>query len=772
MSKKFIEILLVLIITFITPFIAIWKVALHPGYIYQRDSAPAFYLTSKQTAGSFLNFPSIMTNVYMPLAILSYFGILSPMLTDWIQYLLFPFAISIPSMYFASRYLLDEYEPNVKEWVKIFTSIVVSLLYSLTPTAYYFSHWSDYASFYALLPALIAGTLYSFKKGEVKGAILLALFASLSTTDPRGFVYTIFIVLTLLIYTHKLTDLKTLILAVPFYILLNLRLFLLLLANFHTYSSIGFSISSVQLWLNYLTFPLLDSMRGLGLFRPLVSFYAWNKAADYVISFVFIEVTLLGYIFIERKRRHIATYLLALYLFLVITISSSFEILGYTVNLNLIYPALNYLAQTPVYNYLWLFLPTYISEMVLAPLFLLSSFVIAKIISSKYFIPVLVLALISQSIFILPAIMSGNYLGQYNSQTPPQPLVSLGEFLNSKAKGNVMVMGVLPSPWLSFYSALPHEFTPPLSVNESNLGVLLNLFGVQYIVTTKNYLFSELLKNNDLKLVYNVSNFTVFENLNFTYYIKSPIYVDFQYPSYLPKDNINIIPPYLMFNVPPEYIGGFVGNASFAERLALEAYIHNITPVKLSVKHLPSCYNFTDTMKQILGYSVEIQSKYPGITYISVGQPSSLNFNVKPDKYDVVMIYVTVPNGGVFGITNGSYTIETSTSSANISLNFTYLGEISTYTGHLTLFYKGYTPGYLLGIILIPYNASLSSPHSAMDVISVPYSYTPTGRDIIISDVGNRASITLYAIIFNIISFFIVVAISLVIRINDRREKK
>jgi hypothetical protein len=722
-----IDIVIVIVESIITSILALWKVFLHIGYIYQRDSFPLFYLTSKQLASSYLGFPFIMDNVAMPIVILLYFNIISPMIADWISYFIFPFALAIPSMYFASKYFLNRYEKEAKDWIKILVSITVSFLYAITPTAYYYSHWSDYAAFYALLPALIAGSFYSLEKGGIKGAFLLALFASLTTTDPRGFVYTLFIIITVLIYKHRVNDLKTFLYSIPFYLAINSRLFLILYYNFHSYSSISFSISNEQLWLAYLTFPLLDSLRGLGLFRPLVSYLFGNYLLVYILSFSFAECGILGYIFL-KKRGSVATYLISLYLFLVLIISSSFNLPNINVRLNLIYPLLNVLSNTFVYNYLWLFLPTYLSEMVLAPLFILVSLVLAKILSNRYLLPLFVLIIVSQFIFSSSMVISGNYLGYYNPQVPPKQLVKLADFLETHAVGNVMVTGVVPSNWLNFFDVLPNSTSAPF-YKTPYLGVILNEYGIQYVVTTENCLkvLNTIYESKDFTLVYNNSYFLVFKNDNFTYNIISPIYVNFAYPNISPtKISVNVIPDYLMFSVPPQYIGGYVGNVTYAELLALSAYKQGVKPVKLSVKHLPYPTNFTDTI-YVNVYDEEILAKFPDIAFISVSISSSLNINVSRGIYKVIIVYVSVPGGGVFGVTNGSTSLSVFTFSPNISVCFSYLGNIYVSNG-LKLFFKGSTTSYLLALMLIPNNISILSFEGGENMSSYPLSTSPTGR--------------------------------------------
>lgn len=365
-----IEIISVLVLTIITPIIALHSLIFHVGFIYNRDSYPAFYQNGPQAALSQLTFPAVMDNSYMPIVILLYFRIISPMIADWVSYLIFPFALAVPSMYWASRHFLKKVE-KLDFWRTFLISLIIAFLYAITPTAFYYSHWYNYAAFYALLPALIAGVDYSIDK---RSPLALALFSSLTTTDPRGFVFTLFIVITMIIFRRNA---KIFLMSIPFYFLINIRLFLYLILNFHTYSAISFSISQEQLWLNYCNYPLLDAMRGLGLFRPLVNFYPGNIAIDYLFSFSIVETGLLGYIFLNKKS--ISSYLITIYLIIVILISSSVTLFGKSIEINAEYPLLNYLANTWVYKYLWIFLPTYLSEMVLAPIFLLASLVLGKI---------------------------------------------------------------------------------------------------------------------------------------------------------------------------------------------------------------------------------------------------------------------------------------------------------------------------------------------------------------------------------------------------------
>jgi len=663
----------------------------------------------------------------MAIVSLLYFNLISPEIADWISYFLFPFALAFPSMYFASRYFLDRFT-DTNNKIKIVTSSIVAFFYAISPTAYYFSHWSNYATFYALLPALIAGTFYSLERGRITGAFLLSLFASLTTTDPRGFVFTLFIVLTVLLYRHEKGDLITFLLSIPFYVLLNSRLFLYLLLNLHSYVSYGYGISNVQLWLNYYTFNLLDSLRGLSLFRPQVSYLSFygtplshiNLFVVYIFSFAFVELGLLGYIFL--KKRSITTYFLLLYLFLVLIVSSNVYFLNHNITLNILYPVLGYLAQTPLYPYLWIFLPTYISEMILAPLYLLVALVLAKMLERYYFIPLVVLICLAQFSFSASFVLSGNYQGQYNPINPPSSVVQLGKFLESHTEGNVFVDA--SSPYSFFLQFLPNVTNVPF-YNTSKIGIILNEMGVQYIVTTENNTYVESIINSHkdvFTLVYNNSGFLVYKNNDFTYHIVSPVYVNFNSTTIPPtNESLNIIPYYLMFNIPSKYIGGYIGNASYAELLALSAYKQGINPLTLKVKHLPYYNNFTDTIN-VNVYDQEILSKFPGISFIGVGEPSSLNLNVTPGYYKVVLVYVSVPSGGTFTITNGTISLSISTSLPNVSVVFSYLGQIYV-SKEAKLMFNGNQASYLLDVLFIPNNITLLTQFSGEPISSYPSIY-------------------------------------------------
>ncbi|WP_156303731.1 hypothetical protein [Sulfuracidifex tepidarius] len=645
-------------------------------------------------------------------------GILSFMMFDYIGQFIFPFALAVPSMYFASRYLLRKtglYGIRV-----ILISASLAFLYAISPTAFYFSHWYNYASFYAFLPATITGADYALEKGNY---LLLAIISAVSSTDPRGFVFTLFIVLTMTLYKRGFyTFLKS---VIP-YLLLESRVFLYLLLGHSYYSQLSLDIESGQLWINYQTYSILESMRGIGVFNPDVTFYTGNLFFFYPISFIFIETGILGYLFL-KKRKSISTYLLFLYLFTVLFITSTVPLGPFTITLDLIYPLLHVLQNTFAYGYLWIILPTYISEMVMAPLFLLVAMVLGEMSKRKILLPVLVMVLVSQGIFSSPAVLSGNYFGEYVTHDPPPIMMNLADFLKG-SQGDVAFLGYGVG-YSSYLDDLPHDLDPYGFMNHKQASLPftqvsaeeLNALGFQYVVT-------EGMKPNVTNLipVWSEGNITVYKNMDFTYEINSPVYVYTSFNQLLGLNkSVNVLPEYLMYSISPKYLGGILGGNQ-AERIAFLYYKeYGIKPVSLEVKHLPYPTNFTDsiyTTYEIL----DVENAYPYLFFYEVGNNSFLNLNVSQGVYRVIFEYVSLPGGGVFSVFNGTTSVSVNTNSS-MNLNFYCAGEIRD-SGELQLRFTGDSISLLAGVILIPVNLKLNGTMNAVPITSYPNSGSLLGR--------------------------------------------
>ncbi|MCI2413783.1 MAG: hypothetical protein MPF33_00800 [Candidatus Aramenus sp.] len=728
--RTLLEILVVLLLSAITPLIALRHVFLHQGWIFQRDSYPAYYLDRQQTVNAFLVFPAVMDNTYAPLLLLLYFNLITPETFYWFQYLLFPFALAVPSMYWAVRHFIYEIYEKVDFWKMMAISSTTAFLYAVTPTAYYFSHWSNYAGFYAFIPALIAGVDYSLKK---RNYLLLALFMSLTTTDPRGFVFAFFIALTYLLVRR---DIKTFLLSLPLYFMINLRTFILIFFNIPAYNEVSQGISTVQLWLNYYTFPLLDSLRGLGLFHTFTPALGGNVVITYFLSFALLEFSVLGYIFVKNK---FTTYFLALYLFLSFFISSNVVFLGHVINLNPSYAVWEALQNTFLFKYLWIFLPTYISEMVLAPLFLLFSLVAYKINVKTTLL--LVFVVTGQLTFSLPNILSGNYQGYYNPIQIPQSYMEVAKFLESHAIGNVINLG--------FPLLLPNQYFPPVPfIYPKNEGKLLNSLGVQYVVVyAENKSLINYFTAQAFSVAFNNSQYVIFENPNFTYNLTSPFYLLFDYPNanLSPLNtSVNLAPA--VVNINSSWVGGYIGN-SYADYLVYKAIKSGLKPLTFHLQNLPNPTNFTYSFYETLN-NTEIYSFFPG-GVISVAKPSSLHLSSIYGDYEVVLAFISYPDEGSFVVGNGTYNLSVSPF-GQTSLKFEYLGNMS-FSGNLFLYYTGNSPAYLYQVWLIPHNLTFSNHY--INVTTVPSSTSLLGRAVPV----NGKNYTNEAIILNALSFFLAI---------------
>jgi hypothetical protein len=750
--RKDIEVLVVVGLSVVTPVIALRAVALNPGFIFGRDLLPPFYLPPRQFAVASLGFPAFMSNEIALLALLPYFGLLS---SEQFERLLFlaPFSTSVLSTYFACRHLLGKYL-RVQGVRAFLISSFTAVLYALTLTAYYFSHWPPYAFFYSLLPALIAGTDYSIDLGGVKGALILALLCSASSTDPRGFLFTLLVSLSYSIY-RSWRGVKTFISSIPLFLAFNSRLFLLLFYSFRQFDSISLSISNSQLWLNYYTFPLLDSMRGLGLFRPLVPTYSSQGifTAVYLFSFALPEFAVLGYLALRRRP---CNYLVGLYLVSCLAISSGFPLLRYWVRLDLLYPVWGFLSQTWVYTYLWLVLPTYISEMVLAPLFLLFAMVWGSILGKKWAVPLLVFVIASQVSFSYPAAASGNYFGQYVPVQEPGPIQRLVQDL-SNYTGGTLTLGYVPSSWAGFYSSLPHEVFLPFPLSElsngTKLGRVLDAFGVQIVVLPEfgNYTWTKdfLGDQKDLKLLEDTGYFLIYLNLDYHEVLNSPIYILYDYPESVKSlEDFNftpiVLPSYLQWGEPRQLVGGMIGyNQTQADEIAFKAYLEGVQPLQLKLKRLPYPSNFTYTVSPD-AYNAFLAG-FPGVNPISVSGNVKVSLGETKGEVEVLISYLSSPYGGTFEVSNGSKSGFVDLT-GEPEVKWAYLGEMM---GNLTLIHLGQSTSYLLQVLLVPKSSALT-PLSVSNTTAI-FSQNSWGREISVGQGTEEPGIT---------SFFIVNALT------------
>ncbi|NON61543.1 hypothetical protein [Acidianus sp. RZ1] len=168
-------------------------------------------------------------------------------------------------------------------------------------------------------------------------------------------------------------------------------------------------------------------------------------------------------------------------------------------------------------------------------------------------------------------------------------------------------------------------------------------------------------------------------------------------------------------------------NLSKPESMMFNAYkAYGITPVSLPLKHLPACYNFTNTVP--ITYTVlSIESRYPNIPLIGISRDSSLFVPYSSGSYKVVVGYISLDNGGTFSISNGTYSLDFSTASLHPSLNYTYLGKIYLKNGFYLRF-NGNSPSFLGSITLISEGLHLGGNFTALSIKTIPSPSAPFGR--------------------------------------------
>ncbi|BFH73162.1 hypothetical protein SJAV_11060 [Sulfurisphaera javensis] len=667
---------------------------LSSGLIFVRDSYPSLlgYISPLVSSGE-INILFLMDNPDFPISIFQLF----PQIYDKLNYA-YPIFLGYLSAFFATRYILNSKYKDI-------IAFLTAFLYVVSPTFMYFTYWSNYVTFVALYPILLVGLSYVSKLSTLKGAILLSFLLTLTTTDPRGFVFsflTLFLYVIYQLVRRNFRYIKLAFFSLPLYVVENIRTFYALFVQQHVYTSIGNSISVVQLWLNYNTFSFADNLRGIGLFVPLVNFYAGNYFFSYLFSFFLPVFVILGVVFYaERVIKTDVIFYFSLYIFLVIFLSSSITIFNHTFTLNFIYYLNDWLKQTPFFPYMWIILPTYLSEMIPAPLFLTFAFIGDQIILTRREIPRLIgimfviLVIIAQLVFSYPSYATGNYYGNYVPTPIPKNLVEVAEYLHG---AKVAVYGgpiYYNGKWYSAegFAGIPNAVFLPF-YNTTSLGEILQYYGVEYVVANKN--ISYFLAQKDLKLVANFSGIYIFKNLDYrANFTSQGVYILVGPVTDLNED-VAVVPPYIY--VPPQYLAGVICGGE----IYLKADVFHNYSVKIPAQRLPYPTNFSCTIYVNSGAQA-ILSSFPGISLIQVGSPASEYISTSPGCYAVVLTYVAYPKGGVIEISNGTASLTVNTQNVSMEVITTYLGKIYT-TGKLKLIHPDSRITYLVSLELIPYS--------------------------------------------------------------------
>ncbi|WP_206346081.1 hypothetical protein [Sulfolobus sp. S-194] len=695
MNIKKYKLLIPFLCGLLSTFFILRSMLFSPGLVYVRDSYPSIigYFPTLVNNGQ-INLLFIMDTSDLPIYIFS----LYPEIWDKLSYA-YPIFLGFVSMYFASYYIL---RTRYKEII----SLIVAFLYIISPTFMYFTYWTDYSTFVALYPLFLVGLDYVNKKNFslLRSSILLSLLLTLVTTDPRGFIFsflTLFLYVMYRVIKRDFYFLKIVLFSFPFYIMENVRTFYSLLVQHNVYVSTGSSISVVQLWLNYYTFSLSDNLRGIGLFAPLINFYSGNTLFSYVFSFFLPVFVVLSFFYLFFKIiRTDAVFYFFLYSFLVISISSYIVVFNHVFNLNLIYYLNNWLKDSPLFPYMWVIIPSYLSEMIIAPLFLTFVYEINFLLTEKGEIQrlisliILILVISAQLVFSSPSFASGNYEYNYVPLPVPQNLVQAAEYLHG---AKVAVYGTTIYYHGKYYdpevfAGVPNSVFIPF-FNTTHLGNILEYYGVEYVIANEN--LSYFLSQKDLELVKNFSGIYVFKNLDYKSTFSSRgIYLVYNVNDL--NEDVAAVPYYLY--VPPEYLAGIIGGSE----IYIKADVFRNYSVKIPAQRLPYPTNFSCTI-YVNAHTLQILSAFPGISLIQVGNPASENIFVSPGKYAVVLTYISYSEGGVIEICNGSVSLSVDTANTTLSVVSSYLGIISS-NGEIEIIHPDNKITYIVNLELIPYS--------------------------------------------------------------------
>ena len=771
--RRSFEVMAVVLLSLFNVFTLLWRTIITPGLIYVRDSYPPIFMRPPElVSDGVINILFVMNTPDLPICLSSYF--LPSEVVDKLYYA-YPVFLGFISMYFSSKYFLKKLikVQTRRERVILYgVPVIIAFLFTISPPFMYFTYWTNYATFVALYPLLLTTLDYVKGRPGLKGAIILALVSTLTTTDPRGFLYTALTVLAFTLYSVRDKEfLKTFATAIPIYIGLNIRTFASLLIQGEVYNGLGTSIEVQQLWLNYQNYPFLDEVRGVGLFRPLLVLYP--NAFTYLLSLLLPAFVILAFILYFEKVRKVTNlpFVFAVYIITVIMESSTITLFNHVFTLNLIYYLNDVLKESPFFPYMWLILPTYVEEVIPGTLFLMFgvlSGVFLADVSNKFkekhivFLLLMIFLVISQITSSYTSFAGGDYSGNYMPTPIPRPLYYVANYLDHHDVGKVAVY-VQPIQYdgkeypEEGFAGLPNVTLLPF-YNSTNISTILAFYGVQYVVTNNLTVVSFLKSVGGFNQTYCVDGIYVFENLEYkTSFTSKGVYILATYPqnlTLLPK-GVAVVPPYV--HIPEQYLAGVIGgNSTYLLYDIYQNYSLNIP-----AQRLPYPVNFSCTIYITLT-SIQIPSTFPGARLIQVFNPVSESIKVPwgDGYYYIILSYVQYPGGGIIKVSNGSYSVEFNT---NGELRVVEADMRILVHGEIVLSHVDNSPIYIIGMEAIPTQLLSSGIHLDPKNVTVVY-YPVTGNvipsvnyNIVIGEVETPANPNLLPFILVNLAVFITV---------------
>ena len=511
------------------------------------------------------------------------------------------FLIGYLSMFYSIVYFSEKYTKINK-----ILAYIIATGFSFIYLAYPFFGSTFEAVFDSFLPLLLVlfdkfFTEYNSKPKNymVSSIFIMTAIASLAITDFRTIVYVPALFILFFIYYNiinhsfkyfKKTLYMTLYAAI-FLVALELRYFISIYLISHVGTSALGSTVSLQFFIAYMSFPLLNSIGGN------IQWYT-----TYSPDLVFLA--LIPFLLILIALRFSKGLKILKFMFLLLLAFILFDTYGGK--------TINYaIGQTGFYSYLPLVLPTYIIAVLYYPLLLITSgFALSIIIDrinnvfktknisiikslhgkkrltrtfSFLLLIIVILLLTSQIYYLEPSIKADRNEVFYNN-VPPS-LENTFNYLNSQnVSGHILEIGNFSNSYGDYSYWPPYTFSPTtgwganwyphivnyfMEHNTSNLANLLKYMGVQYVMYRfSNYTsLTYLEEQTNMELAFHDSSIYLFKNQNYTSQIQSDsLYATYNLPesmSVLSQLNTTypIIPFYdlLQLSNPYKYISGIIG---------------------------------------------------------------------------------------------------------------------------------------------------------------------------------------------------------------------
>jgi hypothetical protein len=689
----------------------LYRVLLAPGFIVVRDTTPIFYSEPaywQLLSNPLANYITYIDAPYGLLALLLYGGLVSVQVFQRMLLFLFPFATGVVTMYYSSSYFLRRYTKPTRDpaglgrlgryYIEL-TSGAVATLYVLTPTALFYSFWFFAGAVYAFLPLSLA--LFDFGlvdsgrsrfSGVYWRGLAVAAGLTLLTTDPRGITFAGFVITgftAFVLITGGLKVIRRVAAAIGIgaaaYLLLNVRVVVLGILLLRPYSSFESGIAASQLGSNFVFFPPLTSLAGLGLYIPFVSY-----SAVWIFSLPLVLFSC-GYL-LKKSPPRIAFFFLALYLS-VIAIQSNLLSIAST--------AFATAETTPALSFLWLVFPMYFSELAICPLFLLFGFALADIIRrvdsdrptpapshgaraerwvrrarTPSLVGLAAVVIGSQLIFSSPGLSSGDYAGTYAPIVPSPGLYQVAEKLTGSTGYNLIVGSDVAYPpaavWNSteagyqLYLSLPNAIYSPVALDYPNLAPVLFQYGAENIVLNTYHPPFDLTPTLDyleaqtgLTRSYSASPLYIFHNTLFRANLTAPGYLlAMNYPQSLLASAALASPdqptlPFTGQSFDSAFVRGVVGyNITFTDLEALSIGDWELNLGGLGLLPPLNSYDPGRYWSMQLGY-FPIQA--PCLA-VSSGTPQPLNLGSFAGTFDLFVENIVGPAVGGIQLSDGAWT--------------------------------------------------------------------------------------------------------------------